>query len=360
MPSLTKSDYQTLIQDIIAIYQQSNEAAQEAFNRIRLIAYWGIGRCILDLALKRNLKEEYQVELLEDLSIHLTEKLGGGFSVRNLWYMRSFYLAFPGVQAPALLSWTHYQILSAIPDQKTRQIYERKTVAQSWSTRDLREALNKDEVPLQRIGLASPESESDAAETTPAPTLTLKRGILYTYKILEEEKFLTDEKPKRFLDLGFDMLLDLDETTLIPEGSSLSGPTVQSEKSGSKFTLKSAEVKSTQLFTYKAQVKKFIDGDTIVCLIDCGLSMFSKQTLRFRGINAPELSTPKGQEVKKFVQEALGQVTFVIVKTYSAEKYDRYLTDIFYLPGEEDPQTVADQGQFLNQELLDAGLVVKM
>ncbi len=38
------------------------------------------------------------------------------------------------------------------------------------------------------------------------------------------------------------------------------------------------------------------------------------------------------------------------------DKYARYLSDIFYLPGSKNPERVCSQGQFLNQELLDKGL----
>ena len=46
---------------------------------------------------------------------------------------------------------------------------------------------------------------------------------------------------------------------------------------------------------------------------------------------------------------------FFIIKTYSTDIFDRYLVDVFYLPGEADPQKVATEGIHLNQELLDEG-----
>ena len=76
-----------------------------------------------------------------------------------------------------------------------------------------------------------------------------------------------------------------------------------------------------------------------------------------------------GQQAKDFVESALRAVEFVIIKTYGADKYDRYLVDIFYLPVEysdiglhleTDPYRVLQQGKFLNQELLDLGLAKKV
>lgn len=65
-----------------------------------------------------------------------------------------------------------------------------------------------------------------------------------------------------------------------------------------------------------------------------------------------------GRRVKRFVEKILNLCPFIIVKTYKDQndKYDRYLVDIFYSPGENDSQVVASKGKFLNQELLDAGL----
>lgn len=58
----------------------------------------------------------------------------------------------------------------------------------------------------------------------------------------------------------------------------------------------------------------------------------------------------------QYVVERLKSVKFIIVKTRKSGKYGRYLADIYYLPGENDPQKVAQKGIFLNQELLDKGL----
>ena len=79
-----------------------------------------------------------------------------------------------------------------------------------------------------------------------------------------------------------------------------------------------------------------------------------------RGIDAPELPTKEGVEAKKFVEAKLKETEFVIVKTYKADKYDRYLADIFYQAKEKEAQVVLAQGTFLNQELLDLGLAKPM
>ena len=90
--------------------------------------------------------------------------------------------------------------------------------------------------------------------------------------------------------------------------------------------------------------------------VDQGFYYELEQKLRLRGIDAPEISTSGGRRAKRIVQKKLSGCEFVVIKTYKSDKYDRYLTDLFYLAGEKDAAKVAASGKFLNQELLDEGL----
>ena len=109
------------------------------------------------------------------------------------------------------------------------------------------------------------------------------------------------------------------------------------------------------LYTYVAFVTKIIDGDSLWVEIDLGFNCFTQQKLRLRGIDTPEISTAEGIKAKQFVERVLNKSKFIIVKTYWADKYRRYLTDLFYLNGEKDPTRIVEKGHFLNQELIDKG-----
>ena len=109
-------------------------------------AYWEIGKRIVTVEQKNNIRAQYGEALVERLSQYLTRKYGGGFSATNLRYMRRFYIAYPIQQAPAELDWTRYQILSTIEDKNKRQAYERKTIKESWSSRGLAARLRADGV----------------------------------------------------------------------------------------------------------------------------------------------------------------------------------------------------------------------
>ena len=103
-------------------------------------------------------------------------------------------------------------------------------------------------------------------------------------------------------------------------------------------------------------VEKIIDGDTLWSQIDCGFETLTRQKLRLRAIDCPEIKTQAGQKAKRFVEDQLKDCEFTIVKTHKSDKYDRYLADIFFLPNEPDASVVAREGRFLSQELLDNGL----
>ena len=109
------------------------------------------------------------------------------------------------------------------------------------------------------------------------------------------------------------------------------------------------------LYTYAAQVVKVIDGDTLKVEVKVGETDIGKK-LRLRRINTPEIDTPEGKKAKDFVVKALKDCPWIVIKTYSTDIYDRYLADIFYLPGCDDPGRIALEGKLLNQDLLDAGL----
>lgn len=117
-----------------------------------------------------------------------------------------------------------------------------------------------------------------------------------------------------------------------------------------------SHVSVRQLYTYKAYVKNIIDGDTLWVNIDCGFKIWVKQKIRLRGVDAPGITSPKGAQAYKFVCKELKGLPFIIIKSHGRGKYGRYLVDIFYLKGEENPLVVLNKGMFLNQRLLDEGL----
>lgn len=96
-------------------------------------------------------------------------------------------------------------------------------------------------------------------------------------------------------------------------------------------------------FTYKAQVVRVVDADTIDFTIELGFYMTAKVRVRVRGVNAPEMSTQAGKDAAKFVQQLLPVGISTVLTTYPQDKYGRWLGDIQTTQG--DLATVLLAGQ---------------
>ena len=351
MPQALKaSEYQALLDQIGAIYTRAQNESARALNSILTQAYREIGKRIVTVEQKNNIRAQYGAQLLGQISKDLTGKYGKGFSPRNLAYMRQFYLAYPILQAPAKLDWTCYQILSTVKDNQKRRLYEHRTIKEGWSSRELKSRLIADNVPRLRLGNGRKDSVSNPL--TLNPKLSLTRGRLYTYRLAEA--VTPPAKGNVFVDCGFHVWQPAKRAVNpLPKGA-----VVETVKSGASFKVVKSARSEKDLYTYKAYLKIVVDADTPWAEIELGLGAVALQKLRLRGIDAPELSTAAGRRAKRFVEKLLKPCPFIIVKTYKdhSDKYDRYLVDIFYSPTEQDPAVVAATGEYLNQKLLDAGL----
>ena len=127
---------------------------------------------------------------------------------------------------------------------------------------------------------------------------------------------------------------------------------------------------SALLYTYKAFVKKVIDGDTLKVELDIGFGDWHGETIRLKGIDCPEINKPEGKRAKAFVEEQLEGCEFIIIKSIQTrkEKWGRYLGDIF-IPDHR-RQTVDHRQSavsspksdliYLNNLLLEKGHAVKV
>lgn len=79
------------------IFELLNAARQTAarnVNSLMTASYWEIGRRIVEAEQKGKRRAEYGEQLIERLSLDLTQQFGRGFSARNLEQMRQFYLTW--------------------------------------------------------------------------------------------------------------------------------------------------------------------------------------------------------------------------------------------------------------------------
>ena len=147
---------------IRVIIENAKNNVARAVNAEMVLAYWHIGREIVEEEQKGKRRAAYGKQVLEKLSQQLSEEFGRGFAVKNLWNMRLFYQAYPILDAVRReLSWTHYRILMRVDKPEARAFYEAECVANNWSARELerqkgsllyeRIALSKDKKGLMKL-----------------------------------------------------------------------------------------------------------------------------------------------------------------------------------------------------------------
>jgi len=86
--------YKPLFEGIVALLEESRQAAGRAVNAIITSAYWEIGRRIVEEEQRGQRKANYGEQLVEQLAGDLTSRFGKGFSRTNVFQMRQFYLSF--------------------------------------------------------------------------------------------------------------------------------------------------------------------------------------------------------------------------------------------------------------------------
>ena len=154
-----------LFDRVAAILEQARGNVVRAVNTNMVTAYWLIGREIVEAVQGGEERAEYGKQVLESLSVLLTERYGKGFSVANLKTFRQFYQAFAtlgsaicyptGGELPEseklsplgreltqsqirypmgseftqafnpLLSWSHYRALMRVENAVAHDFYER-------------------------------------------------------------------------------------------------------------------------------------------------------------------------------------------------------------------------------------------
>jgi len=136
---IIKKSYFELINDIGILLHKGRVRTYYAINNILLQTYWQIGEKIINYEQHGEERAEYGSNLLNRLSKDLKSKYGKGFSRRNILNMRNFYFLYPKWQTvPAKLNWSHFVELLSISDDLARSFYEKQSVHENWSVRELK------------------------------------------------------------------------------------------------------------------------------------------------------------------------------------------------------------------------------
>jgi hypothetical protein len=88
-------NYNSLLDRMAYILVEARTKVVREINKAQVLAYWEIGREMIEFQRKGKFRAEYGEELIMRLSKDMTEKFAKGFSAMNLRNMRRFYLELP-------------------------------------------------------------------------------------------------------------------------------------------------------------------------------------------------------------------------------------------------------------------------
>ena len=205
------------INEIKKILKNARQKAYTAVNSVMVEAYWEIGRRIVEEEQNGKERAEYGKEILQNLSKELTEEFGKGYSYRTLREIRQFYLMFSDFEkwrtVSAKLTWSHFQKVLRVSDEKARIFYLTEAAENMWSVRTLDRNISTlyyDRI-VASIDKKTVEDEMkdktkklQAEEFIKNPVvlefLDLPSNMSYTEN--ELEKALTDDIQKFMMELG--------------------------------------------------------------------------------------------------------------------------------------------------------------
>ncbi len=137
---------QVLYNDVLQILQNARQKTYRAINSEMVLAYWLLGKRIVEEEQKGQQKAIYGEAMLKNLSIALTADLGKGFSYANIRNFRQFYLTYPNAEIcyalRSKLTWTHHRLIMRVENATARDYYINECEQQNWSSRTLERNIN--------------------------------------------------------------------------------------------------------------------------------------------------------------------------------------------------------------------------
>ncbi len=335
--SPTPKTYAQLRDAVVAVVVQGRRAIDRAW----LETYHETGRLINEHILQFRDRADYGAKVYKKLEDDTD------INERTLRQCAQFHRYYPIRSARSELSWGHYRVLIQVEDTTRRKAIEVEAIRQHWTTRDLETRVRSSNA----VALASADT---AAPAPPVELLTPRRGTPGLHLVVERPDGLG-------IDLGFKSYADL---TPDQQKRRTKGEIVSFTESG----VRAAEgATKAELFTYRATIRKVIDGDTLDVAIRLAPGFTRDLKLRLRGLDCPEISTAAGLAAKAFVDALLRVGDEVIISTTKPDKYDRYLADVFIGTADTDTSesgsssslVTSHSSLFLNNALLSAGHAIR-
>ena len=276
-----------------------------------------------------------------------------GVGDRLLYRCLRFVREYPILSGRTELGWSHYRVLLDVADKSERKALETAARKNHWMADELERRVREFNAAID-IEATVVDAKGGGASPTHKP-LVPARGATGIFRVAQVEG-------KLVVDLGFASYFDLSEEQA---GDFKEGALVRLD-SGGRVTL-AKDATKPDLFNYRVELIRVVDGDTLWVKIYLRPRQWVKQKLRLRGLDCPEMSTPEGKAAKRFVDALVARTTAVTINTTKADKYDRYLADVFLTAATTSTDSTgsrqADSGPtgeiYLNNTLLENGHAVR-
>jgi len=167
LDKMKSKEYNNLVDTISKIIVSAQNSIAKTVNKTMIFTYWNVGKYIVEFEQNGEERAEYGTELLKKIGLDLTARIGKGFSWRNLYNMKRFYIEFPILQTLSAksninklqtssaklddeiliksidkLNWSHFVRLLSIKDNDDRNFYVIETAQNNWSERELDRQIN--------------------------------------------------------------------------------------------------------------------------------------------------------------------------------------------------------------------------
>jgi endonuclease YncB( thermonuclease family) len=317
-PFLTKT-YSELRRKIESVFERGRQLAELTASEIKTRMRWETGKWLEGHLLFHKDRAGYGAKIIQNLARDL------GKSKTLLYDALRFARQNPIFRTYGKLDLSHSVRLLSVKDRAERSQLADEASEKGWSMKVIRSK-------IKSIRRKRRRGKKKLTRLIP------KLGQMHTCQAASAIDLKTGE-PMLKLDLGFSVFEPLSGRS---QSRFKEGEIVSYAGRGLK---KLPKATKRDLYTYRAYVLRVIDADTVYVEIDLGFGTATKQKLRLRGIDAPELKTKAGKRAKAFVEAKLKDSPFITITTTKPDKFDRYLTDLYYGPNQT----------YLNQLLLDEG-----
>jgi len=181
MSDLIQPKGNSLFDRVVSILEQARGNVLRVANTNMVLAYWLIGREIVQELQGGQQRAEYGKQVIDELSVRLKTRYGRGFSTTNLRYIRTFYAVYadrnPEIRQigsgdlmpdsirqtqsgvledmsmavetgsalrgfSPVLSWSHYQVLMGVENVNERLFYEIEAEKEGWEVEHLKRQIH--------------------------------------------------------------------------------------------------------------------------------------------------------------------------------------------------------------------------